>query len=151
MPKEEKSAGVVIFRREEGKILYLLLFKKYKTEYWDLAKGHIEKGEDPIETAKREAMEETGITALKFISGFEEKLSWLYKLEGKLISKTVTYYLAETQAKEAKISSEHLKSGWFTLKEAEKVLKHKDAKELLRKAQKFIDSRQEPPAKKGGW
>lgn len=140
MPAEEKSAGVVIFRREQGKILYLLLFKKYKTEYWDLAKGHVEKDEGPAETAKREAREEAGIEDLEFLPGFEEKVSWLYKLEGKLTKKYVTYYLAETKTKDAVVSFEHIKPGWFTLQEAEKVLKHKDSKELLRKAQKFLDS-----------
>jgi 8-oxo-dGTP pyrophosphatase MutT (NUDIX family) len=138
--KEEKSAGAVIFRREKDKILFLLLFKKYKTEYWDLAKGHVEKGEEQIQTAKREAKEEAGIEDLEFLPGFEEKLSWFYKLEGKLTRKYVTYYLAETKTKEAKVSSEHLKSGWFTLEEAEKVLNHKDSKELLRKAKKFLDA-----------
>ena len=142
MPEKEKSAGVVIFRREGNSILFLLLFKKYKTEYWDLPKGNIEKGEAPIKTAEREAGEETGITDLGFIPGFEEKVQWWYKLEGKLTRKSVTYYLAETGAKEAKVSSEHIKSGWFTLAEAEKVLKHKDSMELLRKAQKFLERKE---------
>jgi 8-oxo-dGTP pyrophosphatase MutT (NUDIX family) len=139
MPERELSAGVIIYRKEEGKVLFLLLFKKYKTEYWDLTKGHVEKGEDPMQTAIREAKEEAGITDLEFIPEFKEKVSWIYKLEGKLMNKTVTYYLAETKTKEAKISEEHLKPGWFTLEEAEKVLKYKDSKELLRKAQKFIE------------
>ncbi|MEM4254094.1 MAG: NUDIX domain-containing protein [Candidatus Woesearchaeota archaeon] len=142
MPEHEKSAGVIIFRREGKEILYLLLFKKYKTEYWDLVKGHVEKNEDPLETARREAQEEAGLIDLEFIPGFEEKVQWWYKLEGRLTRKTVVYYLAETQTKEAKISYEHIKPGWFTLAEAEKVLKHKDSKELLRKAQKFIEKRE---------
>ncbi|MEM2916085.1 MAG: NUDIX domain-containing protein [Candidatus Woesearchaeota archaeon] len=142
MPGKEKSAGVIIFRREDGKILFLLLFKKYKTEYWDLPKGNIEKGEEPLKTAEREAGEETGITGLRFIPGFEEKVQWWYKLEGRLIKKTVTYFLAETAAKEAKVSAEHIKAGWFTLEEAEKVLKHKDSRELLRKAQKYLEKRE---------
>ncbi|MEM4240105.1 MAG: NUDIX domain-containing protein [Candidatus Woesearchaeota archaeon] len=142
MPEHEKSAGVIIYRRENKGILFLLLFKKYKTEYWDLAKGHVEKNEDPIETARREAQEEAGITDLEFIPGFEEKVQWWYKLEGKLTKKTVTYYLAETRTKEAKVSLEHIKPGWFTLPEVEKVIKHKDTKELLKKAQKFLEKRE---------
>ncbi len=142
MPEKEKSAGVIIFRREESRILFLLLFKKYKTEYWDLPKGNIEKGEEPIKTAEREAGEETGITDLTFIPGFKEKVQWWYKLEGRLTQKTVTYFLAETREKEAKVSAEHIKAGWFTLGEAEKVLKHKDSRELLRKAQKFLERKE---------
>jgi 8-oxo-dGTP pyrophosphatase MutT (NUDIX family) len=142
MAEQEKSAGVIIFRRENGTVRYVMLFKKYKIEYWDLPKGNIEKGEEPQTTAEREAAEETGITDLKFVPGFEEKLKWVYRLEGQLRFKTVTYFLAETQMKEVKVSYEHLKPGWFTLEEAEKVLKHKDTKELLRKAQQFLEKRE---------
>lgn len=140
--EQEKSAGVVIFRREGKEILFLLLFKKYKTEYWDLPKGNIEKGEDLKKTAEREAAEETGITDLKFVPGFEEKVKWVYRFEGQLRFKTVTYFLAETQTKDVKVSYEHIKPGWFALAEAEKVLKHKDTKELLRKAQQFLEKRE---------
>ena len=42
MPRE-KSAGAVIFRREDSKIYYLLLH--YTARHWDLSKGHIEEGE----------------------------------------------------------------------------------------------------------
>ncbi len=142
MAEQEKSAGVVVFRREDKKVKYLLLFKKFKTEYWDLVKGHYEKGEDAHEAAKREAKEEAGITDLKFITGFEQKMKWFYRFEGQLRFKTVTYFLAETKTKKVKISYEHLKPGWFTLQEAEKVLKHKDTKELLRKAQAFLEKRE---------
>ena len=139
---EEKSAGVIIFRRERAAIKYLLLFKKYKTEYWDLPKGNVEKGEIPMATAEREAKEETGITDLRFVPGFEEKVQWWYRFEGKLTRKTVIYYLAETKSEKVKISYEHLKPGWFMLEEAEKVLKHKDTKELLRKAQAFLQKKE---------
>ncbi len=140
MAEQEHSAGVVVFRQEGRQTKFLLLFKKYKTEYWDLPKGNIEKGEEPHKTAQREAAEETGITDLTFITGFEEKLTWVYRLEGQLRFKTVTYYLAETRIKDVKVSHEHIKGDWFTLEEAEKVLKHKDTKELLRKAQQFLDT-----------
>jgi len=140
MAEQETSAGVVIFRREKSTILFLMLFKKYKTEYWDLPKGNIEKGEEPRATAEREAAEETGITDLRFIPGFEEKLKWVYRLEGQLRFKTVTYFLAETMTHQVTVSREHEKAGWFTLDEAGKVLKHKDTKELLRKAQAFLET-----------
>ena len=48
----EKSAGAVIFRKQNDAILYLLLH--YEAGHWDLAKGHIEKGESLEETARRE-------------------------------------------------------------------------------------------------
>ena len=40
---EETSAGIVLFRREESKILFLLLH--YPSGHWDFVKGKIEKNE----------------------------------------------------------------------------------------------------------
>jgi 8-oxo-dGTP pyrophosphatase MutT (NUDIX family) len=138
MPQTEKSAGVVVFRREGKKTLFLLLFKKYKSEYWDLVKGRIEKGEEMRKTAVREAAEEAGLTDLNFVPDFEHTMKWWYRRDGKLTRKTVTYFLAETATAEVRISEEHLKCGWFTPAEAEKLIKHKDTRELLKKAQAFL-------------
>lgn len=148
MPREEKSAGTVIFRKENSTIKYLLLFKKYKTAYYDLPKGNIEKGESPKQAALREAKEETGLTDLKFIPGFEEKIEWWYRFEGRLTKKTVTYYLAETKTEKVKISFEHLRPEWITLEKAEKLLRHKETKKLLRKAQEFVEKREKQSLKR---
>jgi 8-oxo-dGTP diphosphatase len=48
---------VVVFARYNGK---WLLCKHKKRNTWENAGGHIEAGETPIETAKRELYEETG-------------------------------------------------------------------------------------------
>ena len=58
---EETSAGIVIFRRENSKILFLLLH--YPSGHWDFVKGKMEKGESVQQTAIRETKEETGISA----------------------------------------------------------------------------------------
>ena len=58
----EYSVGSVIYRRENGKILFLLLH--YVSGHWDFVKGHKEKDETDLETLKRETFEETGIKDL---------------------------------------------------------------------------------------
>ena len=67
---EETSAGIVLFRKEESKILFLLLH--YPSGHWDFVKGKMEQGESTHQTAVRETKEETGITDITFIENFEE-------------------------------------------------------------------------------
>jgi bis(5'-nucleosidyl)-tetraphosphatase len=146
----EKSAGAIIFRKEPfdvaqgkgDKIYYLLLHYPSNTkspkEYWDLPKGHIEKGEKLEDTVKREVEEETGLKDIEFIEGFKETIKYFFKWENKNILKFVTFYLAETKTRDVKISEEHIDYEWLPYKEALEKLTFKNAKEILKKANNFL-------------
>ena len=135
---KEISAGAVIFvDNKERK--YLLLH--YEQGHWDFPKGNIEKGEEKKQTVTREVKEETGITAISFIEGFEEKLHYFYKRDNQLISKDVIFYLTETKETYVKLSFEHIGYKWLNYSDALKQLTYKTAKEILKKAEKFLNSR----------
>lgn len=137
----EKSAGAVIFKKEEGKNFYLLLQYpglRHPKTYWDLPKGHIEKGEKEQETVKREVKEETGLEDIEIIPGFKETIKYFFKWEGKTIFKTVAFYVLETKTKEVKISGEHIGYKWLPYEEALEQLTYKNAKEILQKANDFL-------------
>jgi 8-oxo-dGTP pyrophosphatase MutT (NUDIX family) len=129
----ERSAGAVIFRRENGTIKYLLL-RKGQT-YWDLPKGNIDKGEDEQATAEREVKEETGLVDVKILPNFKEKVSYFYRREGQTVYKEVVFFLAETKNADVKISWEHDDFGWFSYEEAVAKVK---SKEIIKKANDFI-------------
>ena len=57
-----KSCGVLPYRLVNGAPEYLLVFEEF-SQCWSLPKGHMEAGETEIETAQRELLEETGLTA----------------------------------------------------------------------------------------
>ena len=57
-----KSCGVLPWRRHNGVKEYLIVFEQY-SQCWSLPKGHMEAGETEVETAQRELLEETGLTA----------------------------------------------------------------------------------------
>lgn len=147
MPKE-KSAGAIIFRKEDNKIYYLLLH--YHSGHWEFPKGHIEEGESNEETVKREIAEETGINDIKIIPGFKKYIKYFFrqsyglkdeaKKKAPWIFKLVVFYIAETQTKEVKISSEHTGFLWLPLNEAIKKTTFKNSKLLLREANDFIVS-----------
>ena len=135
----EKSAGAVIFRKENDKIHYLLLH--YQSGHWDFPKGNIEKEEKPEETVKREIKEETGIGEIGLIPGFKETIKYFYKLKGKNIFKIVVFYLAQTQTKKVKISWEHIGYKWLPYQEAIAQLTFKNAKEILKKTNDFLSKK----------
>jgi len=132
----EKSAGAVLFRRENGKIKYLLI--KYGWGHWEFPRGLIEKGESLEETARREIKEETGIEDIKFIPGFQEWIKFFFKLKGKNIMKIATFLLAETKTKEVKLSFEHQDWAWLEYKDALERLTYDNSKEVLKKAHNFL-------------
>ncbi len=135
MPKEI-SAGAIIFRKEKDSRKYLLLH--YEEGHWDFAKGHIEKGEDENTTVRREVEEETGITQIEFIEGFKEKISYYFRANGQLVYKEVFFYLCETSEEKVVLSNEHIGYEWMEYDPAMKKLTYKNAKEILKKADKFL-------------
>lgn len=143
--QKERSAGAMIFRVERGKPLYLLLHypssAKSKKEYWDLPKGHMEKGESEEDTVRREIEEETGLKDIELFDGFLEEIRYWFQWKGEKISKTVVFYLAKTHEKKVTISQEHLGFQWSEYEEAGRKLTYANAKRVLRKAHQFLKKR----------
>lgn len=141
----EKSAGAIIFRKEGGKIYYLLLHyptgSRTSKDYWDFPKGHIEKGEEETETVKREVEEETGLKKIEFVEGFKEWIKYFFKDQGKTVFKIVTFYLIETKEKNINISFEHIGYQWLPYEQALDQVTFKNAKEILKKAHNFLSAK----------
>jgi bis(5'-nucleosidyl)-tetraphosphatase len=129
---EETSAGIVLFRRENDKILFLLLH--YPSGHWDFVKGKMENGETPHETAIRETKEETGITDVTFLDNFEEWIQYNFQFEGELVNKKVVFFLAETKSKDVEISHEHLDYTWMDYVTAMEKTTFDNAKTVLSKS-----------------
>ena len=135
---EETSAGIVLFRKEESKKLFLLLH--YPSGHWDFVKGKIEKGESTHQTAIRETEVETGITDIKFIENFEQWINYNFKHQGELIQKKVVFFLAETKTKEVKISHEHTGYAWMDYNSSMEKTTFDNAKLVLTKAEKLLSN-----------
>ena len=95
----EKSAGVVLFRNISNKNEFLLL--NYPQGHWDFIKGKIEQNETQHETALRETKEETGISNIEFIDGFEESVEYDFRFKNEDIHKKVIFFLAKTNEKKS--------------------------------------------------
>jgi len=135
---EETSAGIVLFRKEESKNLFLLLH--YPSGHWDFVKGKMEKGESTHQTAVRETKEETGITDITFVENFEEWIQYNFKYQGELVQKKVVFFLAETKTEEVKISHEHNGYTWMDYNSSMKKTTFDNAKTILTKAEKLLSN-----------
>ncbi|HLC63335.1 MAG TPA: NUDIX domain-containing protein [Candidatus Nanoarchaeia archaeon] len=152
MALREKSAGIILFRRESfqkksplnlecfrslGLHEFYFLLLQYEAGHWDFSKGHIEQGESEQQAAIRELKEETGITKIHIYSDFREKISFFYKRNTQLISKDVVYFLAETKEEKIKLT-EHQGYKWLPYEQAIKQVTFKNSQEILRKAKEHI-------------
>jgi len=154
----EKSAGVIIFRRELGNIYYLLLHYpgiNRKGGHWEFSKGHIENNESEEAAARRETEEETGIKDIDILPGFKHYIKYFFRKnpqkkpepnksknnkKSSWIFKLVVFFIAETKTKEVNLSHEHTEFVWLPIEEAIKKTTYKNSKELLKKANEFIIS-----------
>ena len=133
---EETSAGIIIFRKENSKNLFLLL--RYPSGHWDFVKGKMEKDESTHETAVRETKEETGIKDVSFLENFEEWIDYNFQYQGELVQKKVVFFLAETKTKEIEISHEHLDYIWMDYNAAMEKTTFDNAKIVLTRAQALL-------------
>jgi bis(5'-nucleosidyl)-tetraphosphatase len=115
------SAGVVVVRREAEGWVYLLL-RVYN--YWDFAKGEVQPGEDPLQTARREVAEEAGLKDLSFFWGHVYRETAPYG-RGKI----ARYYVAQTREKDIELPiseelgrPEHHEARWVSYPEARSLL-----------------------------
>ncbi len=130
----ERSAGIIIFRREEGEVQFLLI-KNAEHGHWDFPKGHIDAGENEMQAALREAREEAGLKELKIIPDFRQAIH--YEIRSK--QKEVIYFLAEMPPNtEVKLSAEHTEHRWLPLDAALDILQFDNARRLLDKARDFL-------------
>ncbi len=137
--KFEKSAGVIVFRKEKNAPLFLLLQNSTKL-FWDFPKGNIGEGESEEKAAMRELEEEAGLTKVKLIPSFKKRVQYYYTLNEERIFKTLVMFLGATDEEKVSLSWEHSKYEWLPFEIAKTRLK-KNKLELLEKAHKFLGSR----------
>ena len=132
----EKSAGIVLFTNNSNKNEFLLL--NYPQGHWDFIKGKIEQNETAHETALRETREETGISNIEFIDGFEEWVEYDFRFKKENIHKKVIFFLAKTSEKKIRLSHEHNDYVWLEYDDALKKTTFENAKNVLSKANEFL-------------
>ena len=132
-PVEETSAGGVVFRRAALGPQVLLIRDSYRN--WGFPKGHVEAGEDAAAAAEREIGEETALTCL-VPHGPIHEIDWFFRFRGRLIHKTCSFFLFESQSGEAAPQADEgiTACRWLGLEEAIRTISYANAREVLERA-----------------
>jgi 8-oxo-dGTP pyrophosphatase MutT (NUDIX family) len=111
--RQIKACGVLVVR---GNPVDSFLLMKHN-DRWDLPKGHLDEGETEEECARRELLEETGITAvdIELSPGFRWVTEYdLYsKRYGEKCHKTLVIFLGRLRRDVKIVPTEHLDFRWF--------------------------------------
>jgi 8-oxo-dGTP pyrophosphatase MutT (NUDIX family) len=111
----------------------LLILDSYSN--WGFPKGHIDPGESASEAARREVMEETGLTDL-ILHAPLGTIDWHFWFRGQLIHKYCHFYLFESRSGTAE-PQEHegiADCAWHPLDGALATITYDNAREILQKA-----------------
>lgn len=139
MPRNERSAGFLIYHRRPGTPEPLRFLLLDSGRHWDFAKGHVDKGETDLETAVRELQEETGITQIERLPEYQQEIAYFFRsARHGLIRKTVAFFLAEVARTEVILSEEHVGYAFLPYEHAVERASFPAAKQLLRIANEFL-------------
>lgn len=130
----QRSAGGVIYQERGGEMWVALVATK-QGKVWGLPKGLIEKGEKPLETALREAKEESGLEAEPTADlGYIEY--WYRDSETKVLyHKFVHYYLLSHVAGDVREHDWEVDDArWFPIEEAMERASYENERGVLVKA-----------------
>ena len=135
---EERSAGGVVLRIQDGQHLVLLIRDPYHK--WGLPKGHIEKDETGQEAAFREVMEETGLQEI--VVGPElGTIDWHFRLKGSLIHKYCQFFLMATEDGRTcpEIEEGITECLWVPMADALERVTYDNAREIIRAAAVMLE------------
>ena len=132
MEIEESSAGIVV---NNGKVV--LAYQTINPS-WSFPKGHVDKDETPLETAKREVYEETGIKDLNFV----KKLgTYVREVKGRSdIKKRMIIFLFTTKQDKIKpIDQDNPECKWFKINDVPDKLLYEEDKNFFLKIKDEIN------------
>lgn len=133
--KREKSCGALVYRKKDGRPPELLLIKHRYGGHWSFPKGHVEAGENEVQTALREVNEETGLT-IDLMEGFRECVEYYPKPN---VKKQVVYFLGYARDDSVHKQEEEVSEvKWLALDDALSAVTFKNDKNLISRAKSFL-------------
>jgi 8-oxo-dGTP pyrophosphatase MutT (NUDIX family) len=161
MVREISSGGVVVRRAREGWEIAVIepqresfgpatsAKKSARKVTLALPKGLVDAGEKPDQTAMREVREETGLTATLVTKLLDIKYVYVRSWgDRQRVFKIVSFYLLRYESGEiddvtADMRIEVKRALWLPLAEAVKKLAYRGERDVVRRAQQYLESHSE--------
>lgn len=131
----EVSCGIIPIKKERGE--YSVLLVRLYAGHWGFPKGRQNPHENPLQTATRELLEETGLEVKHILlpQVFEENY-----MKG-VSPKTVLYFIAEVEGSVIPQSEEIADWGWFKMKQVADRITFEDLKSLWLNVKELIEKK----------
>ena len=139
---KDQSFGVAaVFKQSDGDFLFCLV--QHQGEHYGFPKGHPNPGETPLETARRELEEETGLVDVEIIPELYFDHSYMFEKDGVTYDKSVRYFLGYVSNTNTVIPDdfkhEISEIKWLPYKEVRKMITYENAKLLLDQVWEYLN------------
>ena len=134
----EHSYGVVPLKMKDG--VWKVFLIQHKNGHWSLPKGRPEGIEGPLGTAERELEEETGLHVVKWLTKYPLFEHYRFSRAGNVVDKTVSYYPAVVDGKEALQLDEVQSGAWLDFDEASLRATFGEVKQVVTGTKKVLDA-----------
>ncbi len=139
--KSDFSCGVIPVLLDGSTRRYLLV--QHDAGHWAFPKGHPEKGETDLQTARRELVEETGLARVNVLETqtFEEAYVFT-KRSGKTVRKRVSYLLGLVEPGQVvRLQAAEVKDhAWGDAAATAERMSFDEGRRLLAEVEAFIDA-----------
>ncbi len=133
----EHSYGVVPLKKKDG--VWKVFLIQHKNGHWSLPKGRPEGIEGPLLTAERELEEETGLYVSKWLTKYPLFEHYRFSRAGQVVDKTVSYFPAVVDGKEALQLDEVQSGAWLDFDEAALRATFGEVKQVIAGTKKVIE------------
>ena len=134
----EQCYGIIVVNKDED-LKFLIVQLVDSDGSWGFPKGHHEGTETKLETAKREAFEEVGISDIKILETELIHEEYFINRNGEQVLKNNDYFIGFVDTKDVVIQEEEINDyRWATYEEALNLLQYDTRKVVLTKAKNIL-------------
>lgn len=139
IPVQDEAFGIVpIFQADHA---YQFLVIQHLAGHWGFPKGHADPGEDAIQAACREFVEETGISGYTLLATVKFSEQYNYIRDGQSFHKTVVYYPAMVESQTVACQPDEIRDyAWLTYEAAIARLSFEGAKRVLAEVKQYLET-----------